>query len=170
MRALLMGFSPIFYFWIMDLQALIESTVVGLGYEMVALERIGRGLLRVYIDRPQQVDGSANPAGIGLDDCEKVSRQLTRVFEVENVDYDRLEVSSPGLDRPLVKPADFARFAGHKAQLRLRMLVEGRKRYSGVLQGVQDAEGGVSVLLQTETATVAIPFAEIDAARLIPEF
>jgi ribosome maturation factor RimP len=150
-----MGFAPIFYFSIMDLQTLIEPTLVGMGYELVALERVGRGLLRLYIDKPE---------GINLDDCVKVSNQLTRLFMVENVDYDRLEVSSPGLDRPLVKPADFVRFAGERANLRLHAPIEGRKRFTGVLRGLAD---GV-LQLEMDGAMVAIPLSEVDSARLAP--
>ena len=150
-----MGFAPIFYFSIMDLQTLIEPTLAGMGYEMVALERVGRGLLRLYIDKPE---------GINLDDCVKVSNQLTRLFMVENVDYDRLEVSSPGLDRPLVKPADFVRFAGERANIRLHAPLEGRKRFTGVLRGLTD---GV-LELEMDGAMVAIPLSEADSARLAP--
>lgn len=150
-----MGFAPIFYFSIMDLQTLIEPTLAGMGYEMVALERVGRGLLRLYIDKPE---------GINLDDCVKVSNQLTRLFMVENVDYDRLEVSSPGLDRPLVKPADFVRFAGERANIRLHAPLEGRKRFTGVLRGLTD---GV-LELEMDGAMVAIPLSEVDSARLAP--
>jgi ribosome maturation factor RimP len=150
-----MGFAPIFYFSIMDLQTLIEPTLAGMGYEMVALERVGRGLLRLYIDKPE---------GINLDDCVKVSNQLTRLFMVENVDYDRLEVSSPGLDRPLVKEADFVRFAGQRANIRLHAPMEGRKRFTGVLKGLAD---GV-LQLEMDGAMVAIPLAEVDSARLAP--
>ena len=88
----------------MHLADLIETTLIGMGYELVELERAPAGLLRVYIDQPE--------TGIVIEDCEKVSRQLTHVLTVENVDYERLEVSSPGLDRPLKKLADFVRFAG----------------------------------------------------------
>lgn len=151
-----MGCRPIFYFWAMDLPRLIESTLVGMGYELVALDRIGRGLLRVYIDQP---------AGIGIVDCERVSRQLTRVFEVENVDYDRMEVSSPGLDRPLAKAADFDRFAGHKAQIRLSRPLDGRKRFSGVLAGMREGQ----VVLQVDAIEVLIAPSDIEKARLIPE-
>jgi ribosome maturation factor RimP len=150
-----MGFAPIFYFSIMDLQTLIDSTLTGMGYEMVALERVGRGLLRLYIDTPE---------GINLDDCAKVSNQLTRLFMVENVDYDRLEVSSPGLDRPLVKEADFVRFVGERANIRLHAPLEGRKRFSGVLMGVTD---GV-LQLDMDGVIVAIPLVEVDSARLAP--
>ena len=150
-----MGFAPIFYFSIMDLQTLIEPTLAGMGYEMVALERVGRGLLRLYIDKPE---------GINLDDCVKVSNQLTRLFMVENVDYDRLEVSSPGLDRPLVKEADFVRFVGERANIRLLAPLEGRKRFTGVLGGLTD---GV-LQLDVDGVMVAIPLAEVDSARLAP--
>lgn len=150
-----MGFAPIFLFSIMDLQTLIEPTLAGMGYEMVALERVGRGLLRLYIDKPE---------GINVDDCVKVSNQLTRLFMVENVDYDRLEVSSPGLDRPLVKEADFVRFVGERANIRLHAPLEGRKRFNGVLKGLAD---GV-LQLDVDGVMVAIPLAEVDSARLAP--
>lgn len=140
----------------MDLQSLIEPTLVGMGYELVALERVGRGLLRVYIDAP---------TGIALDDCVKVSNQLTRVFTVENVDYSRLEVSSPGLDRPLVKEADFIRFAGEKAQVKLRAPMDGRKKFVGNLAGLQD---GI-LNLETDSGAVAIPMTEVESARLVPK-
>ena len=95
---------------------LIEQVVTGLGYELVDFELSPRArLLRVFIDIER---------GITVDDCATVSNQLQRVFEVENVDYDRLEVSSPGLDRPLKKLADFERFAGHEIQLRLSLPVD----------------------------------------------
>jgi ribosome maturation factor RimP len=139
----------------MDLQTLIEPTLAGMGYEMVALERVGRGLLRLYIDKPE---------GINVDDCVKVSNQLTRLFMVENVDYDRLEVSSPGLDRPLVKEADFVRFVGERANIRLHAPLEGRKRFTGVLKGLAD---GV-LQLDVDGVMVAIPLAEVDSARLAP--
>jgi ribosome maturation factor RimP len=94
-----------------------------------------------------------------------VSRQLTRVFEVENVDYDRLEVSSPGLDRPLVKAADFERFAGQKAQIRLSRPLAGRKRFSGVLVGMREDQ----VVLQVDAMEVLIAPVDIEKARLIPD-
>ena len=106
----------------MDLLKLIEQTAEGLGYELVDFETSPRGrLMRVFIDSPN---------GITVDDCSAVSNQLTRIFEVENVDYDRLEVSSPGLDRALKKPADFDRFAGQEVQAKLygpRIVAPGEK-------------------------------------------
>lgn len=141
----------------MDLQTLIEPILLGMGYELVALERAGGGLLRLYIDKPE---------GILVEDCARVSNHLTRMFMVENVDYERLEVSSPGLDRPLVKPADFVRFAGERANLRLHAPLDGRKRFTGVLRDLVD---GV-VQFEVDGVMVGIPLGEIDSARLAPEF
>src|SRR5690606_3878070 len=103
--------------WKVRLLELIEKTVSGMGYELVDFEQAGRGLLRVFIDNPMGDEGE--PEAITVDDCERVSNQLTHVFAVENVDYARLEVSSPGLDRPLKKLADFVRFAGCEAVVKL---------------------------------------------------
>lgn len=150
-----MGFAPFFYFLIMDLQTLIEPTLAGMGYELVTLERASSGLLRVFIDSPN---------GINMEDCVKVSNQLTRVFTVENVDYDRLEVSSPGTDRPLVKEADFVRFNGERALLKLHSPLEGRKRFTGLIKGLQD---GI-LQLDVDGVMVAIPLVEVDSARLAP--
>lgn len=142
----------------MDLLKLIEQTAEGLGYELVDFETSPRGrLMRVFIDSPN---------GITVDDCATVSNQLTRLFEVENVDYDRLEVSSPGLDRALKKPADFERFAGQDVQIRLAMPVGNQRNFAGVLQGLID---GV-VTLETEKGSMAIPFEDIEKARLVPRF
>ena len=142
----------------MELLNLIEQTVQGLDYELVDFESSPRGrLMRVFIDSPN---------GITVEDCATVSNQLTRIFEVENVDYDRLEVSSPGLDRPLRKVSDFERFAGQDVQLRLRMPIANQRNFAGVLQGLKD---GV-VTLETEKGPMEVPFEEIEKARLVPRF
>ncbi|MDD2719917.1 MAG: ribosome maturation factor RimP [Gallionella sp.] len=141
----------------MDVMMLVEKTVSGLGYELVDLERAGRGLLRVFIDKPE---------GITVEDCQVVSNQLTRLFMVENVDYERLEVSSPGLERPLRKEADFSRFAGEKAQLRLRIPMNGRKNFVGEI--VAANEGVLS--LNVEGVQFEIELANVDKARLVPTF
>lgn len=129
-----------------------------MGYELVDLQVSNRGgLLRLFIDKP---------GGIGLEDCAAVSRQLSRVLEVEGVEYDRLEVSSPGLDRPLRKAQDFARFAGQKADVRMRKPdASGRRRFVGVLRG----ENGGRVSLELEGQTLALAIEDIDRARLVPE-
>lgn len=141
----------------MDVARLVETTLNGLGYELVDLERSGRGLLRVFLDKPE---------GISIEDCELVSNQLTRLFAVEGVDFDRLEVSSPGLDRPLKKEADFVRFAGQQAQIKLRVPLSGRKNFSGVIGEVKE---GV-LLLEVEGKPVEIVLSNIDKARLVPVF
>jgi ribosome maturation factor RimP len=140
----------------MDLHALLEQTLPGLGYELVEVEASAKGrLVRVFIDKPNGVD---------VEDCARVSDHLSRLFTVENVDYDRLEVSSPGLDRPLRKALDFERFAGHEAQIRLRVLVDNRRNFTGTLQGVRDGK----VILATEVGESALPLDAIERARLVP--
>jgi len=140
----------------MDLQGLLENTLAGLGYELVDLERSAKGaLLRVFIDKP---------GGITVDDCALVSNHLSRVFAVENVGYDRLEVSSPGLDRPLRTAKDFARFAGQKARLRLRVPLEGQRNFVGVLR---DAETG-KVGLEIDGRVLSLDLGNVDKARLLP--
>jgi ribosome maturation factor RimP len=136
----------------------IEPVVTGMGYEFVDLQSSNGGrLLRLFIDKP---------GGIGVEDCAAVSRQLSRVFEVEGVDYDRLEVSSPGLDRPLRKQADFVRFAGQKAELRMRRPdAGGRRKFAGVLKG---ADAG-QVQIEVDGQTFALALDEIDRAKLVPE-
>ena len=149
----------------MSFEKVIEPVVNGMGYELVDVQAsTGGRLLRLFIDKP---------GGVGLEDCAAVSRQLSRVFEVEGIDYERLEVSSPGLDRPLRKGADFARFAGKKAEVRMRAPdASGRKRFVGVLRG---AEGGrVEIELEAQGQeldgqTVALELEGIERARLVPE-
>ncbi len=141
----------------MDVLKLIETTVGGLGYELVDVERAGRGLLRVFIDKPE---------GIAVEDCQLVSNQLPRLFTVENVDYDRLVISSPGLDRALKKEADFVRFAGQKAQIKLRMPIAARKNFVGILGEVN---AGI-LRMDVEGVLVEIELANVDKARLVPTF
>jgi ribosome maturation factor RimP len=141
----------------MELQKVIEQAVGGLGYELVDFETSPRArLLRVFIDIPR---------GVTVDDCATVSNHLTRLFAVENIDYDRLEVSSPGLDRPLKKEADFVRFAGQEAQIRLRLAVNGQRNFTGVLAGV--AEGRLR--LACNGAMHEFELDQVDKARLVPK-
>ncbi|HEX2530162.1 MAG TPA: ribosome maturation factor RimP [Burkholderiaceae bacterium] len=153
----------------MRLLELIEKTVVGMGYELVDFEQAGRGLLRVFIDFAEQDDGQEN---ITVDDCEKVSNQLSHVFLVENVAYERLEVSSPGLDRPLKKMSDYARFAGREAVIKLRLpmtIAANRKSFQGILL----APDGDKLKLEFEgkdgTAILEFTLADVDKARLVPK-
>lgn len=129
-----------------------------MGYELVDLQAAGGGrLLRLFIDKP---------GGIDVEDCASVSRQLSRVFEVEGVDYDRMEVSSPGLDRPLRKAGDFARFAGQRAEVRMRTAdASGRRKFVGVLGGA--AEGRLS--MEVDGQTVQLSLDDVERAKLAPQ-
>jgi len=139
-----------------DLTALLEKTVGGLGYELVDLELANGGrLMRLFIDKA---------GGVNVEDCAVVSNHLTRLLVVEGVDYDRLEVSSPGLDRPLKRPQDFARFVGERAQVKVRLPLNGRRRFVGKLQNV----GEVGIELDVDGELVSIGFSDIDKARLVP--
>jgi ribosome maturation factor RimP len=140
-----------------DLYALLERTLPAMGYELVDLELSPKGrLVRVFIDKPE---------GVGVEDCAKVSNHLTRLFAVENVDFDRLEVSSPGLDRPLKKAADYARFAGQEAKLTLREPVDGARRLKGILRGLE----GDAALVETDAGVRAIALGNVEKARLVPK-
>ncbi len=136
---------------------LVGTTLTGLGYELVDIETTGRGMMRVLMDKP---------AGITVEDCEIVSHQLTRLFLVEGVNFDRLEISSPGLDRPLKKEADFVRFFGQKAQIKLRMPFSGRKNFVGILGAI---ENGI-LQFEVDDKQLAIELSNIDKARLVPVF
>lgn len=142
----------------MNVVDLIEQAVTGLGYELVDFETSPRGrLLRVFIDKAD---------GISVDDCAAVSNHLTRLFSVENVDYDRLEVSSPGLDRPVKKLADFERFAGQEVQVKLRVPLGNQRNFNGIIGGVSEGQ----VMLQTTEGERVLAFDNIEKARLVPKF
>jgi ribosome maturation factor RimP len=138
------------------IRALVERTLAGLGFELVDVEmsRSG-GLIRVFIDRA---------GGVNVDDCAAVSNHLTRLFTVEEIDYSRLEVSSPGLDRPLKQPSDFRRFAGERVQVRMRVPVNGRRNFVGVLRGTHDGQ----LELEVDGALLSLNLAQLDKARLVP--
>jgi ribosome maturation factor RimP len=141
---------------ISERDAWIREALEGLGYELVDLESSRSGLLRVFIDSPR---------GISVEDCARVSNHLTRAFAVEGIDYERLEVSSPGLDRPLKRIEDFERFAGREASIKLKLPRDGRRRFEGKLVGVEDGK----VVLDVEGQRQQLEFADIDRARLVPD-
>ena len=141
---------------VLDREGWLRETLQSLGYELVDLESSRGGLARIFIDSPR---------GITVEDCARVSNHLTRAFAVEGIDYERLEVSSPGLDRPLKRLEDFGRFAGRKASVRLRLPRDGRRRFEGTLAGIED--GGV--VLEVEGERLRFAFAEIERARLVPD-
>lgn len=153
-----MGGSAHFLFVtpIADREEWLRNTLEGLGYELVDLESSRGGLIRVFIDAPK---------GINVDDCARVSHHLTRAFAVEGVDYERLEVSSPGLDRPLKRLVDFERFSGREASVKLKLPRDGRRRFDGRIAGVEAGK----VLLEVEGERLAIGFEDIDRARLVPD-
>ena len=136
--------------------AWLRKTLEGLGYELVDLETSRSGLVRIFIDSPR---------GISVGDCERVSHHLTRAFAAEGMDYERLEVSSPGLDRPLKRVEDFARFTGREATVRLKLPRDGRRRFEGRIEGVEDGR----IVLAVEGVRQVLAFDEIDRARLVPD-
>ena len=156
----------------MLLRDLIEKTVTGMGYELVDFEQASRGLVRVFIDFAQHegMDGGSVPR-IAVEDCEKVTHQLLHVLTVENANYERLEVSSPGLDRPLKKLNDYVRFAGCEVQLKLRTPMGSAHRKA--FQGVLHAPEGDKLKLEFETnegpAVLEFTLADVDKARLVPQ-
>ncbi len=153
-------FSPFFICGArMDLYGVLEPVVSGLGYELVDLELSNRGrMIRLFIDKTN---------GVTVEDCALVSNHVSRLLAVEmDFDYDRLEVSSPGLDRPLRKEEDYRRFSGERAQIRLRVPQGGRKNFAGVLRGV---DGGV-LSLEVDGATLTLELINVDKARLVPNF
>ncbi len=142
-----------------NLETLLAHSLSQIGYEMVDLEVSNRGkLLRLFIDKPD---------GINIDDCALVSEHVSHLLAVEHdIDYDRLEVSSPGLDRVLKKEADFQRFVGNKVQIRLRVPLDGQKKFVGVLRGIE--QGNVRV--EVDAVEQSFALSNIDKARLVPEF
>lgn len=161
----------------MYLHALIEKTVAGLGYELVDVELAARGLVRVFIDFPFEMSSEqTDDKQITVEDCATVSHQLSHVLTVENASYERLEVSSPGLDRPLTKLPDYVRFAGRNAMIKLRVPMantSNRKTYQGV---ICPPVGG-KLMLEFETkfenkdgvAMLEFTLADVEKARLVPQ-
>lgn len=154
----------------MDQNRVITEVVENLGYLLVDIEREGRGLLRVTIENQEP------ELMITVGDCEKVSHQLTYTLAVENVPFERLEVSSPGLDRILKTARDFQRFAGLEITLKLRIAMGNRKNFTGVLQGLikgdeesRDAVWGLLIEPKPgESAMLEFTLADVDKARLVP--
>lgn len=144
-----------------ELQKLVEPVVSAMGYELVGMEhlsRAGSALIRIYIDQA---------AGITLDDCEKVSHQVSGIFDVEdpiNGPYT-LEVSSPGLDRPLFNAAHFARFIGRDARLRLHAPMDGRRNFRGTILSVS----GEEVRMVVDGVEFTLQLSNVETANLVPD-
>lgn len=141
---------------VQERESWLRETLVGLGYELVDLESSRGGLLRIFID---------SPSGITVEDCARVSNHLTRAFAVEGIEYERLEVSSPGLDRPLKRAEDYTRFAGQNVSVRLKLPRDGRRRFEGMLVGVEEG----AVVLEVEGERQSFALGDIDRARLVPD-
>ena len=144
-----------------NVQAIIEPVVTSLGYELVGAEFLIQGqsgLLRVYIDAED---------GIQMKDCTRVSHQLSGVLDVEDVIKGKyqLEVSSPGLDRPLFTAEHFERFQGHKARVKLSVPLEGQRKFKGALKGVKNDQ----VILEVDGKDILLSLNAIDKANLIPD-
>lgn len=140
-------------------RSLVSSVVAPLGYELIEvrfLTEMGRGVLRVMIDKE---------SGVTVGDCQRVSRETETLLEVEGVVRDRylLEVSSPGLDRPLVKEADFVRYAGKTASIKTREPIEGRRNYKGLLKGMEDGK----IVMEIDKQEYKVPFELVERARLV---
>ena len=170
-----------------NLEKIVDDALTSFSLELVEIERAPRGLLRVFIDRPE------GRGFVTVEDCSKVSNQLSHALTVENVEYERLEVSSPGLDRTLKVAKDFVRFRGQPVRVRLNTLVDNRKRFDGLVTEVIDDEIVFSVVAINEAAigakgskatkspknvvdtsgndqkTVRVKLGQIDKARLIPQ-
>ena len=139
-----------------------DAVIVSLGLEIADIEREPNGLLRIMID-------SEN--GITVDDCEKVSHQLTHFFTVENVPYERLEVSSPGVDRVLRRVQDFERFLGEEVSLKFKLAINNQKQFKGILREGSDKAFGLEVTPEgkkVEPFVVSFNISELAGAKLVP--
>lgn len=140
----------------LTLRELLESTLAGMGFELIDVEQSAHNkLIRIFIDKEQ---------GITIDDCVAISNHLSRLFAVENIDYGRLEVSSPGLDRPLRKETDFMRFTGETVKLKLRIPLSGQRNFVGVLREINN---GI-IKLDVEGKLLDLELSNLEKARLVP--
>lgn len=164
----------------MALREIVEQTVIGLGYDLVEIERSAGGLLRITIDLPWVSPVGGVPAVeqfINVEDCEKVNRQLQFALEVDGVEYRRLEISSPGIDRPLRHVQDYERFAGQMVDITLKAPLGGaaaglvnanRKKFRGILEKVLAADGGVGWQIVWSDAPAVKPGQKVSKKRVPP--
>ena len=141
----------------MILEELLESTLEGMGYELVGIEQFGHNkLLRIFVDKKN---------GINIDDCVAISNHLNRLLSVENIDYGRLEISSPGLDRLLRKEIDFLRFRGETIKLKLRIPIQGQRNFVGILR---ELNNGI-IKLEVDGKLLDLELSNLEEARLVPK-
>ena len=165
----MVGLGPIFYWWVINLSAqrdkleeLLRPGIEALGFELWGIEyqsHAKRSMLRIYIDAE---------AGISVDDCAKVSHQVSGVLDVEDLitgEYT-LEVSSPGMDRPLYRLEQYAEYIGSDINIRLRIAFEGRRKFQGRLVAIE----GDEVVIQLDGHEYLLPFEQIDRAQIVPSF
>jgi ribosome maturation factor RimP len=162
------------------LQDIVTQIVDGLGYDLVEIDRSAGGLLRVTIDLPwvQAAEGEAQVEQfVTVEDCEKVTRQLQFALEVDGIEYRRLEVSSPGIDRPLRHVADFERFAGQVVDVTLKapigvaatgLVSASRKKFRGTLERIVDAQGQVAWQIVWSDAPEVKPGQRVSKKRVAP--
>jgi ribosome maturation factor RimP len=142
-----------------QIELLVEAPIESLGYELVGVEYIKNGVntvLRLYIDAEQ---------GIGIEDCERVSHQVSGILEVEDPISSAyaLEVSSPGFDRPLFKERDFVRFTGNEVKIAMKLPIQGRRNFRGVLQGFSDGD----ILIEVDGEIYELPLTKLSKAKII---
>jgi ribosome maturation factor RimP len=141
---------------VIDLEKLLDPTISGLGYQLVEVQRQNRGrLVRVFIDKDDGVD---------VEDCALVNRHLLKLFLVEKIEYDRVDVSSPGLDRLLRKKEDFVRFAGRQIKVKMKEPVDGQRNFTGILMNMQDGK----MELKLEEGMMSLDIDNLVQARLVP--
>ncbi|MGV8711375.1 MAG: ribosome maturation factor RimP [Nitrosomonas sp.] len=141
----------------MALDELLETTLDGMGYELVDVEQLSHNkLIRIFVDK----DG-----GITIDDCVAISNHLSKLLTVENIDYGRLEISSPGLDRPLRKIKDFLRFQGEIIKVKLRIPKDGQRNFTGVLKEVND---GI-IKIEVDGKVIDLELDNLGKVRLVPK-
>ena len=142
----------------MNINEILEKTIPGLGYELVDVEISPAKIVRVFIDKPE---------GVTIEDCENVSHHLSKLFLVEEIDYNRLEISSPGIERPVKKLEDFVRFTGETVKIKLHELINGQKVYQGIIVAV---EGNTIKLSMEKNEILTIDFNNLARARLVYDF
>jgi ribosome maturation factor RimP len=142
----------------MSIIAILEKTIPGLGYELVDIEISPAKIVRVFIDKPD---------GVTIEDCEKVSNHLSNLLLVEDVSYNRLEISSPGIERPLKSISDFIRFKGQTVKVKLHELLDGQKVYQG---NISEIIGNKIILSLEKEQIVEIDFTNLSRARLVYDF
>lgn len=159
-----------------DISNLLSPTVQALGLELLGVEYLpapGGALLRLYIDIPQDAVGDAeSPCMVGIEDCESVSREVSAQLDVEDPisSHYTLEVSSPGVDRPLFTPAQFARFLGEQAKIGLKLPQDGRRKLQGKIVAVEGERIDVELDAKPEPQRVSVVFENIEKARLVPDW